>query len=105
MIRLTDVQEVPLSLEALSAAGNPTTVQNQVFASSDETVLVIVTEPDGTVLARTTGKLGSAQIQVTVDADLGEGVRELTGSETVEVVAGEAAVVRVTAGEPQQRPL
>jgi hypothetical protein len=46
------------------------------------------------------GPLGNFQVTVTVDADLGEGVKPLIGILDVEVVASEAVVVNFQAGTP-----
>lgn len=48
--------------------------------------MTIVQSPDGmSAVVTTTGKLGTAQVSVKVDADLGAGVTELVGVLDIEV--------------------
>lgn len=102
---LTDVQKVQLSISPTSAAGNPAPVDGvPVWASSDETVLVVTASEDGmSAEAVTTGKLGKAQVNVSADADLGEGVKTITGVLDVEVKVSEAVSLTVSAGTPTDK--
>lgn len=90
-------------LDVRSAKGNPAQVQagSVVFASSDPTVLQVTDAGDGTARCDAVGPVGNAQLIVTADADLGDGVVPITGTLDVTVVAGQAAVINVTAGAPQ----
>jgi len=101
-LKLTDEQKVLLSVAPKTAAGNPAKVDGEpVWGVSDETILeVVATDDPFTVEIVTKGPLGSAQVSVSVDADLGEGVRELTGTLDIDVVAAEAATVGISAGIP-----
>ena len=105
MLTLTDSQKCALALELKTAAGNPATADGvPVWSVSDENVLEIQPAADGlsaTVLAK--GPVGVGQVTVKVDADLGAGVREITGLLDVTVIAGEAAVVLVAAGAPEEK--
>lgn len=104
MLTLKDSQKCALALELKSAAGNPATPDGvPVWEVSDANVLEIQPAADGlsaTVVAK--GPVGNAQVTVKVDADLGAGVREITGILDVEVLAGEATVVLVAAGVPEE---
>jgi hypothetical protein len=79
-----------------------------VWASSDETVLTVVPAADGMSAAVDTVAPGVARITVTADADLGEGVIEITGvSEDVNVVLGpssQATTLALNLGEPVAKP-
>ena len=99
---LTDIQKVSLSITPTSAAGNPAPVDGApVWTSSDESVLTVTASADGlSAEAVTTGKLGVAQVSVSADADLGEGVTTITGVLDVEVKASEAVSLAVSAGTP-----
>jgi hypothetical protein len=90
-------------LDVKSAKGNPASVEagSVVFSSSDPAVLAVTDNGDGTCRADAVGPVGNAQLIVTADADLGEGVVPITGTLDVTVVAGMAAVINVTAGVPQ----
>ena len=74
---LTDLEKVSLSVAFTTAAGNPAVVDGiPVWGTSDETILSVVAAEDGlTAVVTTVGPLGSAQVSVTADADLGEGVQ------------------------------
>ena len=56
---------------------------------------------DGLSASVAGGSPGTAQIRVNVDADLGDGVRLITGVLDVQVVGGEVAVVDILAGTPE----
>lgn len=102
MVQLTATQKVALSLSATDARGNPASVENVEWVSNDETILRVEEDPDDELkaVAFAVGPVGTAQLQVTADADLDEGeTREITGTETFEIVAGEAAIIVVSAGE------
>jgi len=100
---LTDEQKVNLTIAPVTAAGNPARIDGvPVWVTSDEGVVSLEVSPDGfSAEAVTVGPVGQAQVSVTVDADLGTGVRTLTGILDIEVVAAEAASVGITAGAPE----
>jgi hypothetical protein len=85
-------QTLPFTLTPLKPDGTPGAVDTAsvVYASSDETVLTVgnlsadkMSGDVGTVAA------GVARITVTADADLGDGVKPITGvSEDVNVTTG-----------------
>lgn len=105
MLVLTDVQKVSLSISPVSAAGNPASIDGvPTWSTSDDTVLTLEVAEDGlSAVALTTGKLGTAQVSVVADADLGEGVKELTGVLDVEVKASEAVSLELNAGTPENK--
>ena len=105
MLVLTDIQKVALSIQPVSAAGNPAPVDGvPVWSSSDDTVLTVVAAADGmSAEAVTTGKLGSAQVNVTADADLGEGTKSITGVLDIEVKASDAVSLEVSNQPPVDR--
>jgi hypothetical protein len=102
---LTDSQEVTLSVTPVSRAGNVVGVEAPTWASSDPSVLEVqVDEKDPLkVLVKTTGKVGSAQVQFSCDAKLGEGVSPLLSTLDVEVVAGEAVNLKIDAATPTEK--
>jgi hypothetical protein len=103
MFLLKDNQKAKVSFTALSAAGNPAAVEDAKLQCSDESVLTVVDNLDGTFDVVTTGKLGVAQLSVTADALIGEGVETLVGMADVEVVAGKAVKVEVVLGAPEDK--
>ena len=103
MLKLTDEQKVALSIDPRTAAGNPASVDGvPVWTSSDPDIVALEVAEDGkSAVATAAGGLGAAQVSVVADADLGEGVRELTGVLDIEVLAAEAVELGITAGTPE----
>lgn len=102
---LTDEQKVTLSIQPLTQAGNPAKVDGKpVWSVSNPELISISESEDGlSVVASTVGPLGSAQVSVSADADLGEGVRELFSILDVEVIAAEAVSLGIVAGTPEPK--
>lgn len=100
---LTDEQKAALAIQPVTAAGNPARVDGTPeWSSSDEAIVTIVPSFDGlSAEAVTVGPVGVAQVSVKVDADLGNGIRTLTATLDVEVIAAEAVTVGITAGTPE----
>ena len=100
--QLQDDQQFSATVEFADAAGNPATVDGApVWTSSDEAVLSVVAGDDGlSVTAAAVGPLGTAQLQVSADADLGEGVVTIQGILDIDVVASQAVTATITPGEP-----
>lgn len=107
MLTLTDVQEVQLALgQILDAAGNPTTLDGEPsWASSNETILVLVDDPDvaGGKIARTVGPLGTCQVVATGDARKGPDVKELTAILDIEVIGSEGVSMGIDVGAPRDK--
>lgn len=103
MLVLTDVQKVKLSVSPRSAAGNPALIDGAPkWSVSDDTIVALEVAEDGMgVVVVTTGKIGSVRINVDVDADLGDGVRNLTGVLDIEVKASEAVSIDINANTPE----
>lgn len=102
---LTDTQQILLSIDPKTRAGNPANVENVVWGSSDPNVITITPATDGlSATAATTGTLGTVQITVTADADLGAGVEEITGVQEIQVLAGKAVSLGITGGSVTERP-
>ncbi len=93
---LRDSQQVALSYTATSKKGNPTSVQDPAWSSSDESVVTVAGNTTGGATAKAVGPTGTATITLTGDADLGEGVKPVRGVLDIEVVAGDAAVFNIT---------
>jgi hypothetical protein len=98
---LQDDQKVELSIAPVTAEENPAQVESVTWVSSDTNILTLTASADGMKAeAVTVGPLGVAQVQVTADADLGAGVVTLQGILDVQVVAGQAVSLGVSAGTP-----
>ncbi len=98
----------PVVLSPLNARGEPAPVDGvPVWASSDETVVTVAPSEDGMSAVINTVAAGVARVTVTADADLGEGVSEITGvTDDLNVTVGpnsEASVLTLTIGDPQPK--
>ena len=105
MLVLTDSQFVTLTVAPVTKAGNPAKIDGAPkWAVSNPNLLTLEVSEDGlSCKAVSTGTLGDVQINVVADADMGEGVVEITGVLEVSVKAGAAASVAVTAGTPEEK--
>jgi len=102
---LTDIQEVGLSITPINAAGNPAPIDGTpAWGVSDPTLATVAVSADGlSVVVSTTGKLGSFQVNVSADADMGTGVKPIAGTLDVQVIASEATSVGIVAGVPTDK--
>lgn len=106
LLVLTDEQQCALSIQPLTAAGNPATVDGvPVWDVADDSLLSIEVSEDGlSAVVVTVGPLGTTQVNVSADADLGAGTRTITAVLDVQVVAAEAATLNITTGTPEIKP-
>ena len=105
----TDQNFPSVTLAITDPAGRPAAVDGApVWASSDATVLTVVSSADGMSAVVDTVAAGVARISVTADADLGAGVVTITGvSEDVNVTVGPshvASTIALTLGAPVAKP-
>lgn len=106
MARITNEQQVKVSVAPKTAAGNPAKIDGPVaFTSSDDTVAVIVTVPEhNAAIVRAVGP-GVAQITAVFDADLdADEVREVTMTGAIEVVEAEAVTAEIVFDAPELIP-
>jgi uncharacterized protein YjdB len=106
MARLTNEEQVSVTVAPKTAAGRPATIDGNVaWASSDEAVCTVASTGPLTGLVVAVGP-GVAQVTAVFDADLDVGeTREITMSGAVEVVAAEAATGEIVFGTPELTPL
>ena len=84
---------VDVQVSYVDAGGNPASVDGVVsWSSSDDSVVALETDRDDSTKCRVTSLLlvGQVQVKATADADLGDGVRNISTLMDVEVIAGEA---------------
>lgn len=103
-LTLRATEQVSVSFEAQDAKGNPAEIQDPQFEVSDPAILGLEVAADGKSAIVKGGALGTAQVTVRGDADLGEGVTPLIGVGEVTVIAGEATVLAVKFGTPEPQP-
>lgn len=105
MLVLTDSQFVELSIAPVTKAGNPASVDGvPLWTVSNLEVFDLVVSEDGlSAKVTATGKLGACQVNVSVDADMGEGVTTISGVLDLEVKAGPAVALGISAGVAQDK--
>lgn len=104
MLVLTETQKCTLSIAPVTAKGTPAQVDGvPQWATANPAVAEIAPAADGMSAVVRAAGVGLTQISVTVDADLGVGVRNLSGVLDVDVRAGEAVSVGITAGTPEEQ--
>lgn len=107
MLILSVTQKVTLSIQPIDVFGNPAAIDGlPVWTSSNPDMVTISVSEDGlSATVESTGLMGSTQISVSVDADLGSGVEELVGVLDIEVKSGKAVGINITAGTPEERQI
>lgn len=102
---ITDEQKLDFAFVPKTAAGNPAHIDDiPVWQVSDPSILDLAVAEDGlTATVISLGPLGSCQLSVQADADMGEGTRLLTATAEILVVPAEAATIGLVAGVPVLR--
>jgi hypothetical protein len=104
---LTATQMCSLEVRITDRAGNPASVQNAAWTSSEPETITV--EPGtGNPLIATVKAMGpvdeASMVKFEADADLGEGVEPIIATLDVIVTAGKAMVVEIVAGTPTEQP-
>lgn len=95
---MQDNQQATLSVAETDARGNPVDTSGTLsWLSSDETIVTVTDNGDGTATAAAAGALGLAQIQVQDSETDGSNI---AGTLDVQIGAGPAVKVEITAGDP-----
>lgn len=100
---LTDSQETSLTIAPTDKKGKPAPVESVSWTSSDAGVIALTPAADGLSCLAVAGNPGTAQVSVSVDAEIGDGVVTLTGTLTVNVIGGQAVALGITAGTPVEQ--
>lgn len=101
-LQLTASQKVDLSIQPVDKKGNPAEVEDIVWMTDNSEVLALSFVGNSCTVAAV-GPMGVASVTVTVDAKIGDGVETLTGRLDIEVVAGQATAINITAGTPVEQ--
>jgi hypothetical protein len=90
-----------VSLVLKDKFGNDASVDGApVWASTNPDIATVTPSADGlSCTLVSSGRMGTAEVTVDLDADLGEGVRSLMGSALVDVVSGEVSAVALLLSE------
>lgn len=112
-IRIRDMKQIRVdqtiqcSVEFTDKKGNPAKVDGvPKWGVSDEKLASLAVADDGmSCVVTPLGEAGSVKLLLNADADLGEGVKEITGeSEEIVIVGLEASQVALKLGEPVDQP-
>lgn len=93
-------QQFTATIQPVDAKGNPALVDGvPVWSSSNPAVLTVEPAADGmSATVKAVGPVGTGQVAVTADADMGEGVKSIIGTLDVEVKPGDAVTLTVNTG-------
>src|SRR5262245_8616952 len=100
---LANDHKVTASIQPVDAKGNPAAIDGLAAWSSSSADIVTVTNISADSLSADVvpgTALGTAQINVTADADLGSGVTTINGVLDVQVVAGQAVGFTISTSPP-----
>lgn len=103
-VTLTTAQFVEGFLTPVDSEGQAALVEpgSVMFLSSDETIFSVEKNPDNELAFKITANAaGVAQLDFSADADLGDGVKTISGFAAIEVIPSEAVGFGIVFGEPQ----
>lgn len=102
-MKLQVIQKLPVSVSFQDKLGNAAAVDGlPSWALTDESLAKLEIAADGmSAMVIPLGPVGSFKVQVSADADLGEGVKSILGELDIDLLPAEAVVVQIVAGEPQ----
>ncbi len=103
---MSDSQQVTVTIKAVDKKGNAATLDGVPEWSSDNSdVLALTPSPDGmSCLVQAVGPLGTGNITMKADADLGTGTTEIVGTLEVDITGGQATVVTLDPGPVSEQP-
>jgi hypothetical protein len=98
--------QLPVSIAIKDKFGNTASVEGAPAWALTDAALGTLNVAEGGMSAVFTpaGTVGVLKVQVSADADLGEGVKTILGELEIELLAGEAVSVEVSAGEATPVP-
>ena len=101
-MNLKVTQSLPVSIEIKDKFGNPAQVDGvPAWSLTDPSKGALAVGENGLSAVFTpAGPMGDVSIQVSADADLGEGTKSILGELPVSILAGDAATISIAAGEP-----
>lgn len=105
MNQLTETQFVEGVVVPKTKKGNPAEVQDPVFSSSNDAVIAVTTDPANPLGVKVSAVApGAAQVLLSFDADLGDGVETVNLAADFTVIAGKAVTADFNFGAPQEQP-
>lgn len=100
---MTDVQKSTLSIAPVDAKGNPAPVEagSVAWSAADNTLVTLTPSADGLSCdCAAAGPLGTTQVNVQADADLGAGVTTIAGTLDVQIAASQAVSLNIASAPP-----
>jgi hypothetical protein len=105
MLLLTTVQKVVLRVRPVDVKGNPAPVDGvPEWSVSDDALGSLLVDPDGLgAVFLATGPVGACQLNVSADADMGEGFTRISGVLDVEIAPAQAVSLSIEAAPPENQ--
>ncbi len=105
MFDLAATKQTTLSVKFVDRKGNPAKVDGVPEWLTDNSELLSLTPSSDGMSCEcvAVGPLGTANITLTADADLGAGIVALVGTEQVNITAGDATAVTIDHSEPSEQ--
>jgi len=100
-LQMTDAQQCVLTVSAVDAKGNPTTVTpgSLTWLVDNPNLLSVTSNPDGTATVSAVGPIG--QGNVTVNATIAGAA--VSGTITVNIISGAPTQLSISAGAPSDQ--
>ena len=102
-VNLPDNKKFNVSILPIDAQGQPAEVENVQWSVSDPSVASVLSAPDGLSAYVISGNLGTAQITVSADALIGDGIEVISDVLEVTVIGGKAVGFAFSVGEFQDK--
>jgi hypothetical protein len=104
MLKMTIDEQATVSIQPVDKDGNPAEVDGApVWTVSNEGPISFEVAPDGLSALVKGENVGTCQLNLTGDADLGEGTKPFTGLLDVEILAGGAVAFQINVGPVEEQ--
>lgn len=100
---ITDSQQVVATIKPVNKRGQPAPVQPGSVLWTGPSFVAITPAPDGLSATIVAMGIGSGELSVSADADLGEGVVTISGTVPFEVIPSQATSVGFEFGTPTEQ--
>jgi hypothetical protein len=105
MATLTNTQQVNVEIRAKNRRGGPAGLQSPEWSTDNSDVLRLEPHADGqSCRIVAAGPIGTANVTMQADADLGDGVQPVVGTLSFDITPGTATVIDLVPGPPEEQP-
>ncbi len=106
MFQLGSSQQTRVSVQFRDRRGNEARIDGiPEWMTDNSDVLALEPAEDGrSCLVKAVGPLGVGRLTLSADGDVGTGTRPIIGTVEIEVTAGDATVVQLVPGVPEEQP-